>query len=89
MKWTIEYSKNTVSFLKNNQSIEENIINEIKKVIQKLQGQTVNINLKKLSGEWEGYYRIRKGKIRIIIYLDFLKRTVYVENVDFRGNIYT
>ncbi|GEM_PF-2202081 len=31
MKWTIEYSKNTVSFLKNNQSIEDNIINEIKR----------------------------------------------------------
>jgi len=72
MKWTLEYSKNAVSFIENNKSVENTILLEIKKLIQKLEGKTININLKKLSGEWEGYYRIRKGKIRIIIMLIFI-----------------
>ena len=31
-----------------------------------MKGEDVNINLKKLGGDWEGYYRLRKGKLRII-----------------------
>jgi mRNA interferase RelE/StbE len=88
MSWAIEYSKDADNFLKKHRHIEDILIGEIKKLIQKLRGETVNIKFKKLTGDWEGYYRIRKGKIRIIVYLDFAKNIVYTDTIDFRGNVY-
>lgn len=88
MTWSIEYSKNADTFLKKHRHIEDKLISEIKKLIRKLQGETININFKKMGGDWDGYYRIRKGKIRILAHLDFAASVVFVENIDFRGNIY-
>ena len=88
MSWSIEYSKDADAFLKKHRTIEDSLVSEIKKLLQKLRGETVNIKFKKLTGDWEAYYRIRKGKIRIIVYLDFTKKIVYAENIDFRGNVY-
>jgi mRNA interferase RelE/StbE len=45
-------------------------------------------NLKKLEGKWAGYYRLRKRKIRIIFYVDKTERALYVDGIDFRGNVY-
>jgi mRNA interferase RelE/StbE len=88
MTWSIEYSKDADNFLKKHRHIDDVLIGEIKKLIHKLNGETVNIKFKKLTGDWEGYYRIRKGKIRIIVFLDFSKHGVHVENIDFRGSVY-
>jgi len=41
-----------------------------------------------LWGEWEGRLRIRKGKIRIIFTLNKEDRIIFVERVDFRGDVY-
>ncbi|MBN1364916.1 MAG: hypothetical protein JW976_08950 [Syntrophaceae bacterium] len=88
MSWSIEYSKDADTFLKKQRHIKDKLIGEIKKLIQKLQGETVNINFRKMTGDWEGYYRIRKGKIRILVHLDFSASVVFVENIDFRGDVY-
>lgn len=88
MKWDIEFSKSADSFLATHSNIEEILVGEIAKLIKKIHGQKVNINIKKLMGEWKGYYRIRKGKIRIILHLDYEKRIIFVEAIDFRGNVY-
>lgn len=42
--------------------------NQAKKFIGEQNIQDVNIDLKKLVGDWEGYYRIRIGKMRIIFF---------------------
>jgi len=44
--------------------------------------------VKKLKGSWTGYYRIRKGKIRIIFDVDYKNKTVFIEKIDFRGDVY-
>jgi len=56
--------------------------------LQKFDRQDVNIGIKKLSGRWEGFYRIRSGKIRIVCSFDFKLKIVRVEEIDFRGNSY-
>lgn len=61
---------------------------ELKKFLLRLKGIDVNINLKKLVGDWEGYYRLRKGDIRIIFEINKPKKSVYVEKVDLRGRVY-
>ena len=45
---------------------------------------------KTLKGELKGKYRIRKGKIRIIVTVKDNEVIIeaIIENIDFRGNIY-
>ena len=52
-----------------------------------MKGGNVNIDLKKLVGDWEGYYRLRKGKLRIIFELNKNERVLFVEKIDFRGDV--
>lgn len=54
----------------------------------KVKGENINIDLKKLAGNWIGYYRLRKGKLRIIFEVKKAEKTLFVEEVDFRGDVY-
>ena len=88
MNWQIDFSINSLKFLKKNNLKENFIIEEIKLVLRKFKGENININVKKLKGEWKGFYRIRSGKIRIIAEFQFEQNRVYLEEIDWRGNIY-
>lgn len=50
MSWTIEHSKDADKFLNKNQQHREGIRAEIIKFLQKLKGEVVSIDVKKLSG---------------------------------------
>jgi len=39
-------------------------------------------------GDWSGYMRVRVGNIRIIFWLDSEAKTVYVDHIGSRGDIY-
>jgi mRNA interferase RelE/StbE len=45
-------------------------------------------NIKPLTGELEGSYRLRIGGIRIIYSIDDADRIVYIEVIGFRGDVY-
>ncbi|ADH86533.1 type II toxin-antitoxin system RelE family toxin [Desulfurivibrio alkaliphilus] len=45
-------------------------------------------NIKPLSGELQGSYRLRIGGIRIIYSVDDTIKVVYIEVVGFRGDVY-
>ena len=68
--------------------IEDKIRNSITDFIRKISGAKINIDIKKLKGEWLGFYRIRKGKIRIILTMDAETKSIFIDAVDFRGNVY-
>ncbi|MBF0519645.1 MAG: type II toxin-antitoxin system RelE/ParE family toxin [Nitrospirae bacterium] len=72
MKWSIEYSKRAVEFIKEH-SIEDGIRGSI---------------IVKLKGQWADYFRIRRGKIRIILKPDTKTETIFVDAIDFRGKVY-
>ena len=88
MNWRIDFSENSLRFLKRNYLEENFVIEKIKTALRKFKGENVNINIKKLRGEWEGFYRIRCGKLRIIVEFQFNNCRVYIEEVDWRGNVY-
>jgi len=88
MSWRINFSVDSVKFMQQNNVEEGFIFDKISMVVRKFKGERVNIDVKKLSGEWEGFYRIRVGKMRIIIDLKFSNRFAYVERIDWRGNVY-
>ena len=87
MKWTVAYSKRASSFIEEH-GIEARVSDSIRDFILKITGSSINIDVKKLKGEWAGYYRIRKGKIRIILRPDSETGSVFVDIVDFRGSVY-
>lgn len=41
-----------------------------------------------MKGDWDGYYRINIGKIRIIFSTDINNEELYVERIGYRGDIY-
>ena len=87
MKWRIEYSRDADKFIEK-QNIRVEVTGELKKFLIKMQGGNVNLNLKKLTGHWAGYYRLRKGKIRVIFEIDKIEKNLFIEKVDFRGDVY-
>jgi len=87
MKWRIDYSRDAEKFIEK-QNIRLEVSEELKKFLMKIKGENVNIDIKKLSGEWEGYYRLRKGKLRIIFEPNKTDKVLFVERIDFRGDVY-
>ena len=87
MIWTIEYSRDADRFIQV-EGIHGEVTKQIQGFLKKLIGESVNIDAKKLKGEWKGYFRIRKGRLRIIFSVDTSQRFIYVERVDFRGDAY-
>ena len=88
MSWRIDFSSNSLKFLKKNNLEENFIIEKIKLVLLRFKGEKVNVDVKKLKGKWEGFYRIRSGRLRVIAEFQFEKNRVYIEEIDWRGNAY-
>lgn len=88
MSWRVEFSSRSLKFLMQNHISEDFILTEIRLALKKFHGEDININIKRLKGEWVGFYRIRSGKLRIILEFNFELRQAYVEAIDWRGNVY-
>ena len=41
------------------------------------------MNIKKLKGEWRGFYRMRLGKIRVIFRIDIEKDKLIIYEIDY------
>ena len=88
MNWRVDFSKDALKFLDQNNLKEDFIIDKIKLALRKFKGEDINIDIKKLRGEWEGFYRIRFGKLRIIVEFQFETCGAYIDKVDWRGSAY-
>ena len=88
MNWRVVFSPDALKFLERNNLDEWVVVEKISDAIRLFNGERVNINIRKLGGEWEGFYSIRKGKIRIIAEFRFNSFTAHIEKVDWRGNVY-
>ena len=88
MNWRIYISKNAGKFLEKSQFTREEVDDLIRKAIHYFQGERINLDIKKLKGKWAGFYRIRRGRIRIIAEFNFDNSVVFIEEIDWRGNIY-
>lgn len=84
----VNFSADAEKFLDRQQIPKDDIYELVKKALRKFRGETINIDLKKLGGAWEGFHRIRKGKVRIIAEFNFDNASVYIEVIDWRGNVY-
>ena len=87
MKWEIGFSREAEKFLKR-ENIRSEAVAEITKFLKRMKGEPLSMDVKKLKGDWQGFYRIRKGKLRIIFELNFEEHLIYVARVDHRGGVY-
>ena len=86
--WKINLSKQTDRFVRNNKIKDNEILSFINKFINYSKGSDENIDVKRIKGKWKGYYRIRIGKVRIILKVDFKEKIIFVDRMDYRGRVY-
>ncbi len=88
MNWRFDLSANSLKFLKQNNLDETLVVEKLLLAFRKFRGEDINVDIKKLGGEWEGFYRIRSGRLRIIVEFQFEQNRAYIEEIDWRGNVY-
>ena len=86
--WKIDVSRQADKFVKKENIKDAKLLSLIQKFINYSRGMNENIDVKKLKGRWEGYHRIRLGKIRVILKVNFEERRIYVDTIDYRDDVY-
>jgi len=86
--WQIELSRQVDKFAKKENIKDDEILTLVKKVIDYSKGLDENIDVKKMKGKWKGYYRIKIGKIRMILGIDFKNKIAFIDKIDFIGDVY-
>ena len=86
--WKIDLSKQADKFAEKANINDDQIQLLIQKFINYSKGLDENIDVRKMKGKWKGYHRIKIGKIRMILRVDFQKRVVFVDRIDYRGRVY-
>ncbi|NJL38525.1 MAG: type II toxin-antitoxin system RelE/ParE family toxin [Leptolyngbyaceae cyanobacterium RM2_2_4] len=89
----VKFRKKAIKFLEKASSEEVIKIQEqLNKLLIALEEQGVipfsDLDIKKLRGEWEGFYRLRVGKVRVIFTVNFNSADIEVYTVGSRGDIY-
>jgi len=90
-KIKLTYLKQPAKFIKKNNINENEIDDLVIKLVKIIKfNKQINLDFKTLKGELKGKYRIRKGKLRIIVTIKDNEIIIeaIIENIDFRGSIY-
>ncbi len=66
----------------------QRILGKIRDFRDWTEGKNVNIDVRKLKGKWEGYYRLRIGNVRILIDIETKEGIIRIYNIGLRGDIY-
>lgn len=62
---------------------------KIKKLLTELINNPIQReDVKPMLGEWKGYYRIKIENIRLIFWVDQVKKIIYVDHIGPRGDVY-
>lgn len=85
-EFSLLYHPRSLKFLKKISKKEAANLIEKLEILAK-NPKTENLDIKKLATTNKSF-RLRVGKIRIIYEIDQNKKIIYVQDVDFRGNIY-
>ncbi|MGF1536269.1 MAG: type II toxin-antitoxin system RelE/ParE family toxin [Elainellaceae cyanobacterium] len=90
----VQFSKRAVKFLKKvDLQTAERVRQKIFQLYTALAEDGIipftELDIKKLKGQWEGYFRLRVGQIRVIFTLvEGEIAILLIYDIDFRGDIY-
>jgi mRNA interferase RelE/StbE len=84
--YNIELSRKAAKFYQNADTV---IVKRLNLAFSKLaEDPFQQYNIKRLSGELKGSYRLRLGDMRVIYSVDEGKHIVYIEVIGYRGDVY-
>ncbi len=88
-----KFSKQAIKFLENCPSRQkEKIRSKINFLLSVIEKYGIipfrELDIRKMSGNWEGFFRMRSGKTRIIFRIDKEKDVLWIYLIDFRGDVY-
>lgn len=86
--WKIDLSKQADKFIEKENVDEDEILFLVQKFINYSKGLDENVDVKKMKGKWRGYHRIKIGKVRMILKVNFKERQILVDRIDYRGRVY-
>ncbi|MBD2434984.1 MULTISPECIES: type II toxin-antitoxin system RelE family toxin [Fischerella] len=89
----IKFRKRAIKFLnKANPEDVENIREQINQIAVAVEQLGIipftELDIKKMKGDWEGFYRLRVGKNRIIFTIDMDSQDIEIYAIGARGDIY-
>jgi mRNA interferase RelE/StbE len=88
----IKFRKSAIKFLeKADPDDVEKIREKLNQLLRSIDNQGIipftEIDIKKMKGDWEGFYRLRIGKIRILFMVDSLGE-IEIYTIGSRGDVY-
>jgi mRNA interferase RelE/StbE len=89
----VKFRKQAIKFLEKYSLQEiENIRTSIRLITLAVEEQGIipftQLDIKKMKGDWKGFYRLRVGKNRVIFTVDFNSKDITVHTIGARGDIY-
>ena len=88
MKYDVQISNLVKKAIKKRLISYEQLLRIVDDFLYWLEGKDINLDVKKLSGEWQGFYRIRYGNFRIVLIPRYEEEIIYVQQVAERGKAY-
>ena len=90
----VKFRKQAVKFLqKANSEDVTKIQNQLNQLLIAIEQQGIipftELDIKKMRGDWEGFYRLRVGKMRVIFIVDFDSAELEIYTIGARGDVYT
>ena len=86
MSYSVIVHKRVVRYLQRLSAIQKERIKQSLKILE--DGINTRKDIKQMVGDWKGYYRMRVGDIRIIFWIDQELKTIYIDHISSRGDIY-
>ena len=89
----VSFSKKSINFLELlSEKHKEHVRQKLKLLVTTIENEGIipfkKLVIKNLKGKWKKFMRMRIGKIRVIFKLDRQNNTLFVYEIDFRGNAY-
>ncbi len=90
MKWKILFHREA---LKDHHSLPANLKERVNSALRRLvesvsEAKELGLDIKKLKGRWEGYYRLRIGNYRVIFKIVWEEHQIRIYRIIKRGAAY-
>ena len=89
----IKFRKQAIKFIEKADSETLNRIRErLNQLVASVEAQSIipftELDIKQMKGEWEGFYRLRIGKVRLIFTVDLTSGDIEIYAIGNRGDVY-
>jgi mRNA interferase RelE/StbE len=87
------FSKSSIKFLKklskkDVERVQSKLLTLLNSIEQSGLVPSGELDIKSMEGEWQGFLRMRVGKIRVIFSVDIEQDEIQIYEIAFRGSIY-